>query len=72
LYNRTRLTDEALDHGLATHRYIRIEGPILLHNPFCEAPAKAATHRSRPHGLKRKIRYIEAKCPAHSNNIADR
>ena len=48
LYNRTRLPDAALDHGLATHKYIRIEGPILLHNPFYETPAKAAKRRPRP------------------------
>jgi hypothetical protein len=61
LYNRTKLPDAALDHGIATHRYIRIEGPILLHNAFYESPAKAAKRIARPHEVKRKLREIAAK-----------
>ena len=63
LYNRTKLPDAALDHGLATHRYIRIEGPILLNNPFYEDPAKAAKRRARPHEVNEKIQYIDAQRP---------
>lgn len=59
LYNRTRLPDAALDHGLATHRYIRIEGPILLHNPFYEPPAKAPKCQAHPDEVEGKIRHIE-------------
>ncbi len=60
LYNRTKLPDEALDHGLATHALIRIEGPILLENPFYEPPAEAARRKGRPSDLERKIRYVDA------------
>ncbi len=65
LYNRTKLPDAALDHGLATHSYIRIEGPILLRNPFYESPAKAARRHARPHEVEEKIRYIDAHRPPH-------
>ena len=68
LYNRTKLPDAALDHGLATHRYIRIEGPILLHNPFYEDPTKAAKRRARSHEAKAKIAYVDAhRTPQHTN-----
>lgn len=59
LYNRTKIPDATLDHGLATHEYIRIEGPILLHNPFYEAPATAATRRAHPEDVENKVRYID-------------
>jgi MEDS: MEthanogen/methylotroph, DcmR Sensory domain len=63
LYNRTKLPDAALDHGIATHPYIRIEGPILLHNPFYETPAKAAKRRARTHEVNAKVEYIDAQHP---------
>lgn len=59
LYNRTKLPEATLDHGIATHSHIRIEGPILLRNPFYENPAKAARRRARPHEVAEKIRYID-------------
>ncbi len=59
MYNRTSLPDVALDHGLATHQYIRIDGPILLHNPFYEDPEKAANRQANPHEVKEKFRYID-------------
>lgn len=58
-YNRNKLPDEALDHGLATHPYIRMEGGILLQNPFYEPPEQAANRKARPHDGTRKIREIE-------------
>lgn len=65
LYNRTKLTDSALDHGIATHGYIRIEGPILLHNPFYEAPETAAGRTACPEEVGGKIRYIDAQQRPH-------
>ncbi len=44
-YNRNTLPSNVLDHCMATHAYVRIEGPILLENPFYEAPA-TAMHRT--------------------------
>jgi len=60
-YNRNKLPDEALDHGLATHAYIRMEGGILLENPFYEPPEQAANRKARPHDGERKMREIELK-----------
>ena len=40
-YNRKTLPPAALDHCLATHRYVRMEDSILLENPFYEEPGRA-------------------------------
>lgn len=37
-YNRKTMPSQFLDHCIATHRYIRIDGPIALENPFYEEP----------------------------------
>jgi hypothetical protein len=37
-YNRKSLPPQFLDHCIATHRFVRIEGPIALENPFYEEP----------------------------------
>lgn len=60
-YNRNKLPDEALDHSIATHPYIRMEGGILLENPFYEPPEQAANRTARPRDGNRKIREIEAR-----------
>jgi hypothetical protein len=60
-YNRNKLPDEALDHGLATHPYIRMEGGILLENPFYEPAEQALSRRARAGDGRRKVREIEAR-----------
>ncbi len=45
-YSR-KLPEEILDHCIATHRIIRIDGPIALENPFYEQPQQAIGRR--PH-----------------------
>ena len=40
-YNRKSLPPQFLDHCIATHRFVRIEGPIALENPFYEEPSHA-------------------------------
>ena len=35
-YNRKSMPSKFLDHCIATHRFVRIEGPIALENPFYE------------------------------------
>lgn len=60
-YNRNKLPDAALDHGLATHPYIRMEGSILLENPFYESPEQAANRKPQPDDAGRKIREIDLK-----------
>jgi hypothetical protein len=58
-YNLKTFPPAVLDHCLATHEYIRIEGPILLKNPFYEFPEIAASRKARPRLLKKKIKEIE-------------
>jgi len=59
-YNRNKLPDAALANGIATHPYIRMEGPILLKNPFYEPPEQAAKRKIRPNEGHRKLREIES------------
>ena len=66
-YNRTKLADATLDHGIATHPFIRMEGPILLENPFYEPPEKAPTRKARPDDVSRKIRQINLKRAGTAN-----
>jgi hypothetical protein len=40
-YNRNTLPKAMLDHCLATHKHVRIDGPIMLENPFYEEPERA-------------------------------
>lgn len=58
-YNRTKLPDAALDHGIATHPYVRMEGPILVKNPWYELPEEAVKRKARPNDGERKIRDLE-------------
>ena len=46
LYNRDRLPAATLDHGLATHPHVRIEGNLLLDNPFYEEPERAVARKA--------------------------
>jgi MEDS: MEthanogen/methylotroph, DcmR Sensory domain len=69
LYNRSKLPPATIDHGIATHPYIRIEGPLLLENPFYEEPKLAAKRRPRPREVARKIRHFrrrKGEAPAES------
>ena len=40
-YNRKTLPKAMQDHCIATHKHVRIDGPILLENPFYEEPVYA-------------------------------
>jgi MEDS: MEthanogen/methylotroph, DcmR Sensory domain len=44
-YNRRTMPAAILDHCMATHRHIRIDGPILLDNPFYELPVHAVQRK---------------------------
>jgi hypothetical protein len=55
LYNRSTLPPAMLDHCLATHRYVRMDGSILLENPFYEPDEQAMTRTPRPHEVEAKI-----------------
>ncbi|HVO62209.1 MAG TPA: MEDS domain-containing protein [Terriglobales bacterium] len=60
LYNLETMPPAAIDDCLATHRFVRVEGPILLSNPFYELPEKAMSRVARPKGVHRKIRKIRS------------
>lgn len=60
LYNRNRLPAATLDHGLATHPHVRIDGNILLENPFYEDPAYAASRTSNGKGLAGKLEALKS------------
>jgi hypothetical protein len=59
LYHRT-MPGGLLDHCLATHKFVRVEGPILLSNPFYEAPETARSRRPQPDDVDRKIRHFQS------------
>jgi hypothetical protein len=63
-YNRRRLPAEILDHGIATHPVVRIEGPILLTNPFYEDPETAQDRIANVEGLEDRIARLRQESPA--------
>jgi hypothetical protein len=58
-YNRNRLPAKILDTCLATHRHIRVEGPMILENPFYELPEDAMTIPRDGDGVTEKITQID-------------
>jgi enoyl-CoA hydratase/carnithine racemase len=60
LHNRRTLPAAVLDHGLATHPVVRVEGPILLSNPFYEEPEAAARRVAQPDRVQEEIAGIGA------------
>ncbi|SRR5581483_4327661 len=59
LYNRNRLPPETLDHSLATHPHVRVDGNILLENPFYE-PIEKASFRKYAGNLKEKLEWLRS------------
>jgi hypothetical protein len=59
LYNRNKLPQATLDHSLATHPYVRLEGNLLLENPFYEEPEQAAFRSSDGSGLAKKLEWLK-------------
>lgn len=58
-YNRSTLPPVMLDHCIATHPVIRIEGPIALENPFYEQPRQAIGRKAaHPRRLVRKMHSL--------------
>ena len=57
-YNRKTLPAAFLDHCLATHQHIRVDGPILLSNPFYEEPEVAMVRTAHPEGVNQKIESL--------------
>lgn len=59
-YNVRTISPAALDHCLATHPVVRMEGPILLDNPFYELPEQAMSRIAHPQELKRKVQELRS------------
>jgi len=59
-YNRNRLPAKVLDTCLATHRHIRVEGPMILENPFYELSEDAMTIPRDGDGVDDRIAQIDA------------
>lgn len=59
-YNRHRVSAKILDTCLATHRHIRVEGPMILENPFYELPEDAMTIPRDGDGIEDKIAQLDA------------
>jgi hypothetical protein len=59
-YNRRRLPATFLDHGIATHRMIRIEGPILMVNPYYEVAETAMHRKANVDGLDTRVDQLRA------------
>ena len=59
LYNRSKLPAATLDHGLATHPHVRLEGNLLLDNPFYEPPHEAARRSSDGGSLPGKLDWLK-------------
>ena len=60
-YNRNTMPAEVLDHCMATHPYVRIEGPILLENPFYEDPAVAMNRHADVRSIESKLRRLDSR-----------
>ena len=60
-YNRKTLPAAVLDHCVATHPYVRIDGLILLENPFYESPQKAMRRSADVAALPEKMRRLSAR-----------
>lgn len=66
-YNIKTMPPESIDHCIATHRYVRIEGPILLSNPFYELPEEAFRRAAQPEQVDSKIRQIYSRAVTKSS-----
>lgn len=63
-YNRRRLPATFLGHGIATHPYIRISGPILLTNPYYDLADLATTRRAEPHDVGARVSHLLSRTTA--------
>jgi hypothetical protein len=59
-YNRKTLPKEMLDHCIATHKHVRIDGPLMLENPFYEEPEQAIGRTPQLQKVDDKIRYFDS------------
>jgi hypothetical protein len=54
-YNRRTIPSSRIDDCIATHSFIRMEGPIFVKNPFYVEPEVASHRTAQPADVERKI-----------------
>lgn len=59
-YNCCRLPATILDHGMATHPTVRIDGPLLLTNPFYELPEIAMRRMANADAVDARLQRLRA------------
>lgn len=50
---------------MATHKHIRVAGPMILENPFYELPALAIAQPPTGEGVEHKLHEIDSLSVAH-------
>ena len=58
-YNRRTLPSEVLDTCMATHKHIRVAGPLIVENPFYELPEQAMTPHYSGESVEQQLRQID-------------
>lgn len=70
-YNRKTVPPAMLDHCIATHKTIRMDGPVALDNPFYEPPEQAIGRRATDKAhVARKIRAVLRQRPRRRAHAA--
>ena len=59
-YNRRTLPAKILDTCMATHKHIRVAGPMIVENPFYELPELAMSHPHGGGGVPEKLGRIDS------------
>lgn len=59
-YNRTTLPSQILDKCMATHKHIRMAGPLMVENPFYELPELALARPHTGEEVAEKLRRVDA------------
>lgn len=72
MYNVQKMPPAILDHCLATHKFVRMEGPILLSNPFYELPEVAVSRTAKPAEVPQKLRHLHSLRPAKPSKLEAR
>jgi DcmR-like sensory protein len=57
-YNRRTFPARFLDDCMATHPHVRVEGPLLLTNPFYGLPAGALSGEKGSEEIERRVRHL--------------
>jgi hypothetical protein len=64
LYNLGTMPPAAIDDCLATHQFIRVDGSILMENPYYELPEKAMSRIATANDIGQKIETIRSAASA--------